>query len=239
MTNRITSIVQTIVLILALVGTTIAGDRNNDLEPEDGAFTGISPAYDLALRDLLLEEHHFRLCQMLVAPSFSPEWAVYLIRKDRAKGKAQVIYKVMKTQLWYEMPDQIEQRTIDSKAALTAAIALLEKPVDSAIAPISESTTTLLEKVWDEMLARVRYPKPDEIIIGLDGANYHVSHYKRGVGDRSGHTWSPEKGSNTGALVELAEEFRRYAIADETERSQIEIAITKKAKSLLEKLKNK
>jgi hypothetical protein len=237
MINRITGIVQTIVLVLALVGTTIAGDRYNDLEPEDGAFTRISPAYDLALRDLLLEEHHIRLCQMLVAPSFSPEWAVYLIRKDGTKGEAQVIYKVMKTQLWSEMPDQIEQRTNDSKAALAAAIALLKKPVDRASAPISESTTALLEQVWDEMLARVHYPNPDDTVIGLDGVNYHASHYKFGIGYRSGTTWSPEKGSNTGALIELAEELRRYAIADSKERPQIEAAIVKIANNLLAKLK--
>ena len=88
------------------------------------------------------------------------------------------------------------------------------------------------------MLARVRYPKvPDEITLGLDGINYHISHYQKYVGFRAGTTWSPEKGSNTGVLVVLTEELRQYAIADEKKRSQIEISITNKAKTLLEKLK--
>ncbi len=247
MTKRITGIVQTIVLVLALAGTTIAGDRYNDLEPEEGIYSLIEPdPYDLVLRDLLLNEHTWRLCQVLVVPSFSPEWAVYLTRDNPTKGEAQVIYKVMKSHLWQEMYEVIEKNgTNDLNTAYAKALAQLKKPVNKAAAPISESTTALLEKIWIEMLMRVHYEPLEEFIgedgetyieVGLDGVTYHVSHPIIGM-VRSGTTWSPEAGSNTGALVEIAEDLRQYATADSKKRPQIEATIVQKAKNLLAKLK--
>ena len=87
MTKRITGIVQTIVLVLALVGTAISGERTSDLLPEDGIFSGISPAYDLALRDLLLDEHHLRLCQMLVAPYLLDSCPVFSYTQKEANSR--------------------------------------------------------------------------------------------------------------------------------------------------------
>lgn len=132
---------------------------------------------------------------------------MYLIRDETIKGEAQLIYKSMKASLWYEMLNQIKQDSTNDKIinmgaqAQAAALEQLNKSVDRIATPISGSTTALLEQVWKEMLARVRYPKiPDEIIIGLDGVTHRVSQYQKGIGFRSGTTWSPEKESNTGHL---------------------------------------
>ena len=167
-----------------------------------------------------------------------------MIKADRTKGNAQVIYKTMKKNLWHEMNDKLWESATNNSINLGAdsqkiALDQLTKPVVLLIAPIPESTASLLEQVWTEMLARVHYPElqdDGEIEVGTDGVTYHVSHFSMNDGFRSGSSWSPEKGSNTGALVELAEELRQYAIANEKERAQIEITIRDKANALLEKL---
>jgi hypothetical protein len=229
----------------ALTDSAITGDISNDLQPEDGLFSGFAPdPYYLELRDLLLGEHQYRLCQVFVVPSFSPEWAVYIFREGVNKGKPQVMYKSMKKSLWYEMNDSIEKRlnngTIDwSASSQKLALAQLTKHFNRAYAPISESTTALLGQVWSEMLARVCYPKPENDIFGFDGVTYHISHWIQDLGFRSGTTWSPEKGSNVGALVEIAENMQRYVLADSKERPLIETAIVNKARELLVKLKQK
>jgi hypothetical protein len=229
---------------VALISIAFTEGRSNDLQPEAGIFSGDAPdPYYLSLREILLGEHQYRLCQMFVVPSSGPEWAVYIFREGK-QNKAQVIYKSMKKNLWYEMNDNIEKRlnngTIDwSAPSQKLALDQLKKSFNRATVPISEPTTVVLEQVWGEMLARVTYPKPKEHVIGFDGVTYHISHWARATGFQSGTTWSPEKGSNTGALVEIAECLQGYVLANSKERPSIESNIVKKSQELLAKLKQK
>ena len=248
MTPKTASLIPVIVLALALIGTAVAGDQTNDLWPESGIFSGPEPmSYYLELRNILLGEHNNRLCQLFVLPSFDPEWTVYVVRDDETKGEAQVIFKSMKSNLWHKMLGQIMENTPGNvfsfgEESQKPALAQLNKPIDRATVTISESTVTLLEQVWSEMLSRVHYTKleedKDEMTIILDGTGYHISHYyQKWAGTRSGSTYSPEKGSNPYALVQLGYELRRYAIANEKDLPQIENTIIDKANALLEKLK--
>jgi hypothetical protein len=228
-----------IFMMAIFTGAAISGEKTNDLEPEEGMFTfGTLDPYYLALRDALLGEHKYRLCQLTVIPSFEPEWTVYLI-KDEA-GRVQAVYKVMKENLWYQMTDKMFQdsanHSIDiSGPAQAAILSKINKDSERAIAPISSTVATLLEQAWMEMLARVQYPKSDGSN-GLDGITYHVLHWDRGIGLRSGTTYSPDKGSNTGALVEIAEDLRNYVINQSKGRPALETTMIEKAKALLVKL---
>jgi hypothetical protein len=220
--------------------TLAAGDKPDELQPCDGLYSGFGPEpYYLALRDSLLGEHNYRLCQILAIPSFEPEWTVYLIQDG--SGHAQIIYKAMKVNLWSEMCDKIKKNTNSTSFRTNGhdaieALSQLKKEVVRALAPISGPTTVLLQQVWGGMLARVRYPQPDGSI-GLDGITYHVSHWERGSGFRSGTTWSPEEGSRTSAFVQLAEDLRNYVLAQNNEQPTLELAMTNKAKALLVRLR--
>jgi hypothetical protein len=157
-------------------------------------------------------------------------------------GSAQVIYRAMKKRLWDEMMEESIQSSSDKSVIhmgdsyQIAALSKLSKSVDSATSPISEPTAALLEQVWMEMLARVRYPEPDGTV-GFDGTTYHVLHWARGIGFRSGTTWSPDDGSKTGALIEITESLKKFVLAQSKDRPGIESSIADKAKALLRRLK--
>ena len=60
-----------------------------DLEPADSVFSGSGPTepYQVALREVLIPPLGYDRCQLVVVPSFEPEWAIYLARE---KGSARV-----------------------------------------------------------------------------------------------------------------------------------------------------
>jgi len=58
-------------------------------------------------------------------------------------------------------------------------------------------------KVWRNMLMRTRYPQKN--MNGADGVTFHFS--MSAFGPLSGQVWSPDRNSNTGTLVALANEM--------------------------------
>ena len=220
-----------LLILLMMVSTALAGFKADELQPSDDVLSEpISLGYYLALRRSLSAEHEYRKCQVLTVPSFAPEWAVYLIRDDT--GPAQVVYKVLKTQLWLDMPYNRPQAEAGSNAP--EANVTGEPSVERTIAMLSAPTAELLERVWVSVLARVKYP--ETITLGVDGTSYYVSHWQRGLGVRSGKTWSPDSQSPAGALVALATALRTYALADVHQRGSIEIRLGQDAAALLERL---
>lgn len=220
-----------LLIFLMMASTALAGFEADELQPSDDVLSGPgSIGYYLALRHALLAEHEYRKCQVLTVPSFAPEWTVYLIRDDT--GPAQVVYKVLKTQLWLDMPYNRPQAGAGSNAPGSSVTA--EPSVELTIAMLSAPTAELLERVWASMLARVKYP--ETVTVGLDGTSYYVSHWQQGLGLRSGQTWSPDGQSPAGALVALAMALRSYALADVDQRRSIEIRLGQDATALLERL---
>jgi len=240
MIPKSTFLILAIVLALALVGSAIAGNQTSTLELESEIFSERS-SYFLSLQNLLLGEHQHRLCQSFVLPSSSPEWAIYLVRKDALAGEVQVIYRRMKVNLRQEMLNILKQkmnyRTHSSRSTQTEALNQVlnkfEEPFDLTTTSISVSTATLLNQVWNEMLSRVPLPNPEEIVIRLDRGSYYVSHNQKSVQFLTSR-WFLGKDSYADKFVELAEELRNYATADEKKRPQIKKTIENKAISLLE-----
>jgi hypothetical protein len=185
-----------------------------DLEPADSVFSWLDEPqpYDLALRDALLPLPEYRKCQLVVVPSFGPEWAVYLTRPE---GSApELVSRRISEPLWAAMTTIISDNGKKSSYSLgpeaqSTAIKRLKIEVDSSQAVITGETADVLEAVWSEMLERVRYPRKDWG--GVDGVRYHVSHWSQDHGFRSGQTWSPTEGSRPYGLVKLAEQMHAFA----------------------------
>ena len=220
----------------------LAAAQAEDLQPEPGVFASsffdFGP-YHRALRESLLGEHDRRHCQMVSLPSFSNEWAVYVVREEG--DRASVVFKMMQKQLWVEMTREIQKTRKDGRIPLdpatqAAAVVRADRAVQRSVAPISRSTADLLDQVWAATLARVRYPPPSNVVMA-DGTTYYVAHWQQGIGERTGTTWSPAYNSNAGRLVAIAEWLRKFATADGGQRAAAETHVIEEAKELLERLK--
>jgi hypothetical protein len=223
---------------------------HDDLEPCEGVFSWIEPPdpYYLTLRANLLGEHAYRKCQILAVPSFEEEWAVYLFREDDrdlelAEGRDQelpptIVFKRLRQSLWHAMAKMIQSGSIDGSISLeseaqSAAIQRLSIEVDRFAVPVSDATADVLEKVWDGMLGRVRYT--EESTGGCDGVSYFVAHHRPGS-YRCGETWTPDEGTRTAALVDLAEKMGALAESTPLERRVREGALADAAHALAERL---
>lgn len=190
-----------------------AARRSENFQPSDG-LSGVGPPspYLLRIREALIGEQPYRQCQLLVFPSFRPEWAVYIVKPE--DSGAVVVFKGFKTSLWNEVlrvtsdDARSTSYSVDS-AAEQAALAQIKTELDQATAPITNRTVEMLHDVWWETLGRARYPVEERI--GLDGTSYFADDWKDGQGSRSGRTWSPEPESLPGELVTLAERMAEYA----------------------------
>lgn len=230
-------------VIITFSGVSAFGTQKVDLQPTEGFFSWVSAPYPyyLALQEALIGESIYRECQMLVVPSFEPEWAVYLIRDE--KGAAHVIYKTMEKSLWGDMMRQIEHDAGNPNSYSTgataqfAALLKFQKKVKRHVAPIGKTTTEALNHVWANMLARVKYPL--EPMLGLDGTSYYVAHWSQNMGFRSGTTRSPDPKSRAGVLVTIADKLRDFTLAQPLDRPALEKELLVSAKTLLSKIGNK
>jgi hypothetical protein len=78
------TIVFVALLLLLMPNKAISGILSDDLWPEMGVFSfdaGLEP-YFMSVRDSLLGEHRYRMCQVLVIPAFEREWVVYMIHEE-------------------------------------------------------------------------------------------------------------------------------------------------------------
>jgi hypothetical protein len=132
-----------------------------DFEPADSVFSWLDEPdpYDLALRAELLQSREYRKCQLVVVPSFEPEWAIYLTREE---GSApQLVSRRMSEHLWAAMMNIISGNGRKSsystgREAQSAALKRLKVKVDTSQAIITAETADILEAVWNRMLERVR-----------------------------------------------------------------------------------
>ncbi len=226
-----TLILAVLVVTLSLLTSTIAIDRDlgplppvglgisrsmagspttvfEDLEPADDSFSFTFPeSYHRALVLALLGDDPYRICQLVAIPAFRPEWAVYAV-KPRSTGAVRLIATRFRTPLWSDGQRLSKDGSIDFEFDHFTKQDLRSK-VDVWETSLAPDTVDALRNVWTQMLARVRYSQSG--VIGLDGVQYHVSNWAEGIGFRSGRTWSPDPGTRTAALVELAEHMLKTA----------------------------
>ena len=210
--------------------------RTQDLQPSEGFFSWVEPPdpYHATLRAALVGEHRYRMCQMVVLPSFEREWVVYVVRDEHSPDR--VVFKRFKKPLWSEMmrliSDDGRKKSYSVGApAQQMALAQVKVDLDRSTASIGNHTVDLLQEVWWRLLGRTRYPVEPEI--GMDGTSYLVASWKTGVGFRSGETWSPEEGSLSRGMVSLAEQLAEYGQAPSVQK---EAALASNARAMLARL---
>lgn len=218
-------------VLVALLVALSAPLRAQQLEPETGTFAGYGPPspYDLFLRRALLEDDNYRLCQVVVLPSFAPEYAVYFI--EPPDGPPVVISRTLKQQLWTSMMNEMTKSCPDgaiSLDAMTQSVALekVRETTETRKAELSAKSAAKIGAVCRDVLLRVRYRMSP--VVGLDGTTYHVGHSTRG-GFLSGQTWSPTPGSLPAEFVQLGEKLRAYAEAEPAARAQAEALLLAQA----------
>lgn len=210
--------------------------RLDELQPSIGLFGAAPDPYCLAVRTALIGEGEAGKCQMVVLPSFSEEWCVFLEREDQAPP-ALSLHRLGRS-LWGQMMEVLSghgtktEFSMDTDA-MTAAFRQIDVHVERLSAPIDFETADLLEQVWWKMLGRARYS--EELDGGVDGVRYHFAHWGPGT-LRTGEVWSPEEGSRTGTLVMLGEEMKDLVAGPSRDRPGLEGKLRSEAKALLERI---
>ncbi|HET9314280.1 MAG TPA: hypothetical protein VFQ51_01780 [Vicinamibacteria bacterium] len=222
-------------LLAAGVATTEGGRTAPGLIPADPDFAeygDLLQQYHTLVRDALLGGNLHAECEVLVLPSFEREWAVHVTPDV---GRRQVVYTVMKEQLWAASHKAAEAADGSTSGAnLRAAFARVPRDVLRHSAPISEPVARELHWVWKVMLDRARKPAEDEW--GLDGTSYHLFE-RNGLGaDRAGTTWSPGPQTPAGHLAALVQLLRDHAQKSGAALAASEAELSARSKKLLESL---
>lgn len=228
---------------LSVIGGALAETGTLELEPEEGLFGSVEDnPYHSAVGDLLLSANKFRKCQMLFLPSFDKESAVFLVRSgDNPKANAIVVAAEMKEQLWGAINRFLMKEAGEGKpytigpVDMRRALSRVSRRVERVEAEIDPSTADLLEKTWESMLLRVRYPPPSNDV-GLDGETFHVAHWVNLNGYLTGKTWSPKPSTRIGNFVELAKVLRKYPKLSGDQREAVRKDLISRAEALLKRL---
>lgn len=209
------------------------------LEPETGVFGNLGPPdpYTLTLRNALLGQDAYRQCQLLVAPSFEAEYAVYMVKAS--DGSATVVSRTLDRQLWGELMADI-RRSSKSRSysigasAQQAALKRSKAPgVRTHRAVLDAESTERLGGICRDVLLQVRYPQQPSR--GVDGVSYHAAHWEPGL-VLSGATWSPEDDSLAGAFVAMELALKAYADAPATQREARRRDLSDRARQVSDRL---
>jgi hypothetical protein len=171
---RFTSVL--VFLLLSFVMSALA----DGLRPEEGVFAGHDPpsAYDILLRQALLRDDGYRLCQMVYQQSFAETGAVYITQELDTYGLPAsetfvVISRTLKKQLWKRLINEMERvnplRTNSSWDWIyqPATLRKIRAAVDTRTAILDTDAATNVGEACRDVLLQVSYQNygPD----GLDG----------------------------------------------------------------------
>lgn len=196
--------------------------------------------YKATVSDLLLGAEKYRKCQMVFMPSFAKENAVYILQDGESQEtKAKVVWTEMKQPLWSAMMKFLRDEAGGGSfsvapKAMRRALTHISHEVSRTEAELDAGTVNLLERTGGRILSRVRYHVKNGD--GTDGEPFHVAHFVRGIGYRSGKTWSPLNGTRTYDFVELAKVLGTFTHTEGPEREAAHRDMVARAKSLLGRL---
>jgi len=207
------------------------------LEPEEGTFAGYTgpDSYELLLRHAMLEDDHYRGCQLLRLPAFGQESVVYIV--DRA-GSLTVVNRTMKEELWGRIQRDIQgtakERSSDRAAVQAGAFDAVRSAVDTKTAPIDRASANTILDACREVLLGTRYAA--EPTRGNDGVSYHAGHWMSGT-FLAGQTWSPKAGTIAREFVDMEEALAAYAAAVPSKRDTLKSAVLNRATLLLRRVR--
>ena len=187
--------------------------RSPYLEPEDSPFShgpGIRLYEEILAASLLgaMESEAQSLAPawyreekaiLVCLPSFQPEWTLSVVG-DRKAGYWVLLVKAQRS-LWY------------STTSWYSTAAELGIPLPPSVniyrSELAADLGGAVCDIWSRALSQTRYPQ--EQCNGCDGIIYHFAYGRKGISEKSGKTWSPEKESVPGKLVGLSEALGSYA----------------------------
>ena len=211
-------------LVFAWANPTYSGTPTSHLQPEEGyyGFQMFNPYYE-AVSERLLSSSSYRKCQAVFLPSFTPESAVYIEYISEDPNTPPVVVSLqLEEQLWYEMQKLMESQNKGKrfnpadKQVQRKVFSQINSIINRSEAPIETEVAIKLEEAWDTMLLHTHYHT--ETGRGLDGVNYHFANFVKEYGYRTGKVWSPEKGTASYQLVELAKALQKYPTLDKESR---------------------
>lgn len=228
-----------IALLVFLQTTPAISGPGDHLKPEDGVygFLTLNPYYE-SVSERLLSDDKYRICQAVILTSFKSETAVYIKYDDKKPASLPVVVSLKLVHpLWTQLNEYFEKNKVNltDEVAQKKVLSRIKSKVTRQEAEIESETAKLLEAVWTTALSQVRYE--DKENQGLDGESIHYANYILGTGYRTGQAWSPNKGTITNELAELAKALREYPILSGANRKTASKTIHSKAQTLLTRLK--
>jgi hypothetical protein len=207
-----------------------AGVQSPHLVPFDHEFAEMENLrpYFVAARDALLGGRSRAEVQVLVVPSFQPEWSLHLASEN---GRTRVVYSVMKRHLWLAMAEVPAgpDGTVSAEKQLEA-LGRAPRDVARFTAPLGGPVAEEVGRVWKSMLARAR--RPANGALGLDGTTYFVFRWTPS-GYESGTTWSPAADTPAGEFAALIDALKAHAQATAGAWAPSEAALAARTARLL------
>lgn len=176
--------------------------------------------YSDQIRTRFKRDSLFQL-QMLVRPSFTPEYVVRMHGDGKNpwnlsdSEKVFLTYSIADKSIWHSMPETNKKKE-QREVTVSTKTADLPKPL-----------AMRLHKLWGRMLLRTRYPDPDTSYGGFDGDTYEFAMWCR-----YGEIWSPSQRQSPLLFVELGNSLIAYCKAAPAERPAASKAIEDKATQL-------
>jgi hypothetical protein len=204
---------------MAIAALTAAGPAVDDqLRAEPGIFGEYDiTEYYVRVVKLLLSAKH-RWAEMVVAPSDTPEEAVYLEFPDlQLEQKDCVVVSNWMLRPFHSLGNQF--KTIDPHGNPIPPVfeskPAAESEVAHARAVMPRAVCDMLQRLWIAALLRVQIPPEpkDFYMIAFHGDTFHFATWQRGVGYRGGMHVHAKPATKVGDLVRIAKSLAHYARA--------------------------
>lgn len=185
------------------------------LLPSEGYFTSYAHqrAYYPRVRDVLgAGLTDTPLAQVVVLPSFTPE---YLVSLEERGAKYYLTYRICETSVWASL----QEKRLPSVSVKTTTVEL------------SQSAATAVVATFSQAISQTHYPEPStNRSLGSDGTTYEFSNFQQGVGLQGGQTWSPRTGTKMSDLVALVTSLKKVTTAPAD--AQLQTALIQQAQQL-------
>lgn len=185
--------------------------------PSRSSFGG-NLAYHSVIKKHLLPPHGLDepMVQIVVLPSFEPEFTVQLFRcadaNEKPHGARYLIrYVTATTNLYRAFSGQWKDIRGINDAAIKAQLVQIEVPKGIAEDMI---------KAFIGALRRTRYPETRDKYLACDGRGYYFSAWQHGYGVLSGRLEKGRKGP-AGYMAGIGEDFRAYCLSRDRDRPEI------------------
>jgi hypothetical protein len=213
-----------IVLLLAPSGEPRDDYDDDDLHPDFQHFAPTSslPESERDIERVLIDRHKPTI-QLIVFPSFEPEYAVFL---ERFAFPGDALAK--------DIRPYIVVRSLQKQIGLGNEAPAGSMPVTTHSAPVDERTAKLLIETWARFLERM--PCGSRGMIQFDGQIHSFGGFNSAGEPVRGWVDVPHPRYRSSQLVGISIVMHRYAQAPEAEREKLAADLRARAEALLARI---